>query len=503
MLYLVETIIYISIMIALIIVYRLKKFNWAKISIIVATIIFALGIGTTFVVEKPVVQTVDTISYEVGVNEKLDQVIVKYHFMDISDKVKTEGEVNFNKVGSYKVKYIVPTILGNYTKEQTIEIVDTTAPTITLIGNETEEISYNQEYKEEGYTVTDNSNEDLQEAVTVTKEEVSNTEYKLVYTVEDSSHNIGSAERIVKLIDKVAPTIKLKGGSTVYIQLNEKYTEQGATATDEIDGDLTDKIQTSGKADTSKSGSYTITYTVKDNSENEAKKTRTVVVYDGSKPNVNTNAGSESGVIYLTFDDGPSSSITPKILDILKAKGVKATFFILNYSSANEKLVKREFNEGHTIGIHGYSHEYKEIYQSVDTYMQNITKLQEKIKKTTGYTSIYTRFPGGSSNTVSRKYCKGIMTVLTKEVVARGFKYFDWNVSSGDAGGAKTSQDVYNNVTKGLKHNRANMVLMHDFSGNTKTLNALSDIIDYGLKNGYTFSSINSSTPMITHGVNN
>ena len=266
MLYLVETIIYISIMIALIIVYKIKKFNWAKIGMLVASIIFVLAIAITFVVEKPIVQTKDNISYEVGVNEKLDQVKVQYHFMDVSDKVKTEGEVDFNKVGSYKVEYVVPTILGNYTKEQTIEIVDTTAPTITLTGNETEEISYNKEYKEEGYTVTDNSNEDLQEAVTVTKEEVSNTEYKLIYTVEDSSHNVGSAERTIKLIDKVAPTIKLKGGSTVYIKLNEKYTEQGATATDEIDGDLTDKIQTSGKVDTSKSGSYTITYKVKDNS---------------------------------------------------------------------------------------------------------------------------------------------------------------------------------------------------------------------------------------------
>ena len=134
--------------------------------------------------------------------------------------------------------------------------------------------------------------------------------------------------------------------------------------------------------------------------------------------------------------------------------------------------------------------------------MDNIIKLQEKIKTTTGYNATITRFPGGSSNTVS-KYNPGIMTTLSKEVLARGYKYFDWNVSSGDAGGAKTKDDVYNNVTKALRKDRANVVLMHDFNGNYKTLNALEDIIDFGLKNGYTFSKITEDTPMVTHSVSN
>ena len=95
------------------------------------------------------------------------------------------------------------------------------------------------------------------------------------------------------------------------------------------------------------------------------------------------------------------------------------------------------------------------------------------------------------------------MTTLCEEVVSRGYRYFDWNISSGDAGGAKTSQEVYNNVINGLSKNRANVVLMNDFRGNTKTLNALADIIDYGLNNGYTFSNITESTPMVTHHVNN
>ncbi len=208
------------------------------------------------------------------------------------------------------------------------------------------------------------------------------------------------------------------------------------------------------------------------------------------------------GVIYLTFDDGPSLSITPKILDILKKKNVKATFFILNYDGKKEEIVKREVNEGHTVAIHGYSHDYKEIYQSEEIYMQNIKKLQDKIKASTGYNATITRFPGGSSNIVS-KYNLGIMTRLTKKVVDNGYKYFDWNVTSGDAGEARNSTDVYNNVVKNLSKSKSNVVLMHDFNGNTKTLNALESIIDYGIQNGYTFSKITESTKMVTHSVNN
>ena len=219
--------------------------------------------------------------------------------------------------------------------------------------------------------------------------------------------------------------------------------------------------------------------------------------------NLPSDSKSTKGVIYLTFDDGPSATITPKVLDILKKEKVKATFFVLNYSKSNEKLIKRIVKEGHTIGIHGYSHEYSKIYKSKKAFLNNVYKLQDKIYKLTGVKTKFMRFPGGSSNTVSRHYSKGIMSLLTKEMLSRGFRYFDWNVSSGDAGGAKTSNDVYRNVTKNLSKKRGNMVLCHDFAGNTKTLNALSKIIKYAKKNGYKFKAIDKNTPMYAHGVNN
>ena len=210
---------------------------------------------------------------------------------------------------------------------------------------------------------------------------------------------------------------------------------------------------------------------------------------------------SNNGVIWLTFDDGPSANLTPKVLDILKKENVKATFFVINYSQSNEHLIKRIVAEGHTIGIHGYSHEYSKIYKSKDTFMNNIYTLQDKIYKSTGVKSMYIRFPGGSSNTVSRKYCKGIMTELTKEVLSKGFKYFDWNISSGDAGGAKNAKAVYKNVTKNLSKKRGNLVLCHDI--HQKTLEALPDIIKYAKKEGYTFARIDDSTPMYAQHVNN
>ena len=209
------------------------------------------------------------------------------------------------------------------------------------------------------------------------------------------------------------------------------------------------------------------------------------------------------GVIYLTFDDGPSANITPKVLDILKKEKVKATFFVLNYSKSNEKLIKRIVKEGHTIGVHGYSHEYSKIYKSKKAFLNNVYSLQEKIEKLTGVKTKYMRFPGGSSNTVSRHYSKGIMGRLVGEMLGRGFRYYDWNVSSGDAGGAKNSNDVYRNVTKNLSKKRGNMVLCHDFAGNTKTLNALSKIIKYAKKNGYKFKAIDEDTPLYKHPVNN
>ena len=466
----------------------------------VILVISVLGIGAQYIFEVP--ELVDGKEYIVAfqTDGKFENPNVMYHGKDIKKECKIVGDIDVSKVGTYKVKYSIPYLNDNIEEEIEVKVVDTEKPEIKLEGgNETTQSYRASEFAEPGYTATDNYDGDLTNAVTSVKTDLNDSQFKMTYTVKDSSGNEAVEERIVNIIDDIPPEVKInRDSSALVLYVGEKYEEKGATAVDEVNGDVSSTITIEGSVDTSKKGTYQIHYKAKDNLENVGEATLTVTVVEKG----DTGGVSIPGVIYLTFDDGPSTSITPKILDVLKEKNVKATFFILNYSDATEYLVKRIVNEGHSIGIHGYSHDYSQIYKSEEIYLENVTKLREKIKASTGVDTILTRFPGGSSNTVS-KYNPGIMSRLTKYMVAKGYRYFDWNVGSGDSGDVKTSDGVYNNVIKGLSKKRANVVLMHDFSGNTKTLQALPRIIDYAKSNGYSFDRITSATAMVTHGVNN
>lgn len=509
MIYLLELVVAVVVAVIIAIYMKVKKKTGIlKILGIILAILIAI-LGVTFVLERPEMHVKEVANIEVLSGKEIVKPDTMYHFQNATNKVKVKGDTDFTTIGKHIIQFEMDTLTGLYAEEVEVNVVDSQAPEITLIGGEEYKQSYQKEYVEPGYEAIDAYEGNVTDKVIVTEEKIDETNFNVHYEVQDSSGNKAEKTRYVTIVDDIAPVITINGNSNMTVLLNSKYEDKGAKAKDEKDGDLTKQIETSGKVDTSKEGIYTITYKVADKSGNEASKKRTVKVEKQvvtvAKPVIKAQDGSngKKGVIYLTFDDGPSSNITPKVLDILKQKNVKATFFILNYSAANEKLVKREYNEGHTVAIHGYSHDYATIYQSEETYMQNLTKLQAKIKASTGYTATITRFPGGSSNTISRHYSKGIMSRLSKLVVEKGFTYFDWNVSSGDAGGAKTGKAMYNNVIKGLSKSRANVVLMHDFSSNKKVLDALPDIIDYGLANGYTFEKITESTPMVTHTPNN
>ena len=158
------------------------------------------------------------------------------------------------------------------------------------------------------------------------------------------------------------------------------------------------------------------------------------------------------------------------------------------------------YDEGHTIGLHTASHNYKYIYSSTTNFIKDIEKIQEKVARITGEKSSIIRFPGGSSNTVS-SFNPGIMCTLSNMVIEKGYHYFDWNVSSGDAGSKRSKKNTYRNVTNNLSKNRANVVLMHDIYDST--VDAVKDIIKYGKDNGYTFEKITMDTEMYTHYVNN
>lgn len=472
---------------------RLKKRNIIFIVGVVLLVFFVMFLFYFLAVPKLSLTGDSYVKIEYGDYYSEDGYKASYLGKDLTDKVWIDGEIDSNKTGVYELKYKIRKNRITVTKVRKIEIVDSKKPVITLEGDKSKDVCPNFDYKEDGFSAIDNYDGDITSFVK--REEKDDG---IHYFVKDSSGNEEEVIRHIRKIDSGKPTITLKGGNVIYVTVNSKYNENGYTATDECDGDLTNKVIVKGNVDSSKVGKYTVTYTVKDTSNNESVATREVNV-------VKEVATGEpvKGAIYLTFDDGPSATITPKLLDLLKEKNVKATFFVINHSDNLNYLIKREFDEGHTVGLHSYTHQYSSVYSSVDAYFDDLDKISKKVESITGQKSMIIRFPGGGSNTVSRKYSKGIMTTLTNEVLNRGYHYFDWNVSSGDAGDVKTKEEVYNMVTKSLSKKRSNIILMHDFESNYKTLNALSDIIDYARANGYEFKTIDMSTAMVRHKVNN
>ena len=426
---------------------------------------------------------------------------------DITKNVKIKGKVDSNKIGTYKLTYQIKNLLFTSKVTRTVKVIDNEPPVITLKGNEETVVCPNKTYEEEGYEVTDNYSKDLNSKV-----DVNNSPDEIIYIVKDKAGNETKKVRKIKYEDKDKPELKLKSGN-VTIYVGNTYKEPGYTATDKCDGDISKNVKVSGSVNNKKTGTYTLTYTVKDASGNEAKVTRKVTVKQKTvtqKKSTNsvkstnslvsaTSSCSAKGAIYLTFDDGPQASTTTKILDTLKSEGVKATFFVTN--SGSDSLISREYNEGHSIGLHTASHTYSKVYASDDAFFADLQKVSDRVKRITGIESKIIRFPGGSSNTVSRHYSSKIMTRLTKEVVNRGYKYYDWNVDSDDAGSCRTASCVYNNVTSLLSKNKCNMVLMHDVKSYTAA--ALKDVIEYGKSHGYTFKKIDSSTPMVRHNINN
>lgn len=205
------------------------------------------------------------------------------------------------------------------------------------------------------------------------------------------------------------------------------------------------------------------------------------------------------GIIYLTFDDGPGE-YTNALLDTLEKYDVKATFFVTG--NGDDAVIKREFDEGHTVALHSLSHQYAHIYASVENYFSDLAGVSDRVKNITGVESKIMRFPGGSSNLVSKRYDHKtrIMSTLTREVEARGYHYFDWNVDSDDAGKANSPEVVFNNVVSRLKDGE-NVVLQHDVK--PYSVEAVAQIIEYGLANNFVFDAITMETPVVHHSVNN
>lgn len=390
---------------------------------------------------------------------------------------KRKKNVIYRNILIYLVIALILLVINNYSY-----------PELKLLGKKEINLSLNEKYIDPGYKIVPN-NKKYKVVIDNNIDENKTGSYEVKYSLQVKNKIINEVRK-VNVIDNISPEITLKGSDNIKLYESSDYEEPGFIAYDNYDGDITKNVivQNDIKEEI---GDYKITYIVEDSSGNKTMVTRNVKILD-KKKNI--------GTIYLTFDDGPSNN-TSKILDILKQEDIKATFFLVNFNSSYNSVVKRIYDEGHSIGIHSYTHNYKLIYSSVSAYFDDLNKMNDKIKTITGSDTKLLRFPGGSSNTIS-SFNKGIMTTLVKEVTNAGYHYFDWNVDSSDAWSARNSNDVYNNVINNLKKGN-NIVLMHDLSSNEKTVNALEKIIKDAKEKGYIFANITMNTKEIHHGINN
>ncbi|MFY0543548.1 exo-beta-N-acetylmuramidase NamZ domain-containing protein [Brevibacillus sp. H7] len=211
-------------------------------------------------------------------------------------------------------------------------------------------------------------------------------------------------------------------------------------------------------------------------------------------------------VAYLTFDDGPSP-VTRLVLDTLKQHGVKATFFVVGKNvPGNEAVLKRAVAEGHVIGGHSYSHDYRIIYKDMDSFFTDLEQGNRIIEKATGIKPTVFRFPGGSTNTISKKYQdpliysqhEPIMRKIKAEVKRRGYTFIDWNVDNGDAKSNQyTASAAIDNVKRQANDQRELVILMHDSATKLATAKALPAIIEYLKAEGYRFDVLKKERPTV------
>lgn len=194
--------------------------------------------------------------------------------------------------------------------------------------------------------------------------------------------------------------------------------------------------------------------------------------------------------VFLTFDDGPTKQVTPYILNLLKSENIKANFFVIGTKvEQNPELVKREYEEGHFIGNHGYSHKYSTIYSSVDSVLEEYNKNNNLIKKAIGnenYNSFIFRFPGGL---VGGPY-NDLKHEALQKLNENGIGNVDWNALTNDADGAKTKEAIMENFYKTVKDKTSVVLLMHDAADKILTYETLPEIIKYFKENGYQFQTM-------------
>ncbi len=207
-----------------------------------------------------------------------------------------------------------------------------------------------------------------------------------------------------------------------------------------------------------------------------------------AKVRLNNIYHSGEKAVYLTFDDGPSKTVTPLILDVLKQENVKATFFLLGSRvELNPSIVRREYEEGHYIANHGYSHVYPQIYSSIEAILDEYNKTRQAIQNAIGleYDGHLFRFPGGSTGGKYKKIKEEAKPILEENQIG----YIDWNALTNDSAGAKTKEALIENMIETVGEKTTVVILMHDAGDKILTYEVLPEIIAYLREKGYVFKN--------------
>ncbi len=411
---------------------------------------------------------------------------IRYVFAGKVSQVKITGSVDNTKEGDYQVTYS----WKGRKKTVTVKVRDTKPPVLEMKNSYTVDLG--------GAVTADDFVKKVKDASEVSlkilnaKKWDKAGEYSISVEAKDIYGNKTTGKsKLILEEDKTPPEIS-GAEDTEILQGKTMDFSSGVAVKDNADPDPSLSVD-STKADLNTPGTYVVTYLAKDRSGNETKVERKITV--------KTNPEWKEKIVYLTFDDGPSEN-TGKILDILKQYHVKGTFFVTGNHQEHDDLIKRAFDEGNSIGLHTYTHDYATVYASEQAYFDDLQKISDLVEKITGEKSTLIRFPGGSSNTVSADYVQGLMTTLTKAVHEKGYEYFDWNCDSTDASGnnVAVSKLVQNATLCSADHVT---ILMHDTDAKDTTVEALPQIIEYYRGQGYSFKGLTKDSVAAHHRVNN
>lgn len=472
---------------------KLKKLTLkGKIAIfvLVAGLVILL-IAIYFMWREPLILKENEVDVEI--NEEFNAVdnIKEVLRGSIADVKIDDSQVNYQQLGSYQLIYR----LDKQEYSITVNVVDTIKPEFDVVN-----LDLDLGMSVDPANMVANLNDATKTTIKFKEDYDFSHEgtVDVVIVVSDEGNNVTEKKgQVVIVKDDQEPVIS-KLETLVVIAGDSVDFNQGVTVSDNRDPAPVLTVDSS-QVDLNKPGTYYVTYVATDRSGNRATVKREVKVV--AKVNLSSNVQSNEKIVYLTFDDGPSAN-TQKILDILNQYHIKATFFVTGNNQSYNYLIKTAYDQGHTIALHTYSHDYKTVYSSLSAYFNDLKQVSDMVANITGKAPKYVRFPGGSSNTISKKYCPGIMSTLSKELIAQGYQYYDWNVDSSDASGNNVPvSKIIASATSG-KANNLN-ILFHDTAAKSTTVQALPAIIEHYLAQGYRFEGISDSSFAPHQNINN